>query len=79
MYKRQVIAYAARRYTSSLDLLIKRPELDKSAYNNLRDMLLNLETYLKNNKYISKKFIFKLYLIKSGLYPLYKKLISIFR
>ena len=75
----EVIAYAARRYTSSLDLLIKRPELDKSAYNNLRDMLLNLETYLKNNKYISKKFIFKLYLIKSGLYPLYKKLISIFR
>ena len=75
----EVIAYAARRYSSSLDLLIKNPKLDKAAYKNLRNMLLDLETYLKNNKYISKKFIIKFYLIKSGLYPLYKKLISLFR
>ena len=75
----EVTAYAARRYSSSLDLLIKNPKLDKAAYKNLRNMLLDLETYLKNNKYISKKFIIKFYLIKSGLYPLYKKLISLFR
>ncbi len=75
----EVTAYAARRYSSSLDLLIKNPKLDKAAYKNLRNMLLDLETYLKNNKYISKKFIIKFYLIKSGLYPLYKKLISIIR
>lgn len=69
----EVTSYAARRYSSSLDLLIKNPKLDKAAYKNLRNMMLDLETYLKNNKYISKKFIIKLYLIKLGLYPLYKK------
>lgn len=70
---KEVTSYAARRYSSSLDLLIKNPKLDKAAYKNLRNMMLDLETYLKNNKYISKKFIIKLYLIKLGLYPLYKK------
>lgn len=67
----EVTAYAARRYSSSLDLLITRPKLDKSSYNNLRSMLYALKDDLKNNKYISKRFIIKFYLIKLGLYPLF--------